>query len=163
VDIYILRHGEAGKTLPMGGLDAERPLTSTGRKEVGEVCGRLDALGLKLDRIATSPLKRSKETAEIAGKTFKVEVEEWAELKPEANREDLVKKLSRIRRDSSVLLVGHEPFLSSFVAEAVGAGPEAKILLKKSGLARISVTSFTPKMTGELRWLLSPRIIKRLR
>ena len=163
MDIFILRHGEAGKTLPMGGLDAERPLTSEGRKDVGEVCKRLDGLGLKLDRIATSPLKRSKETAEIAGKAFKVEVEEWAELKPEASREELAKKLSRIKRDSSLLLVGHEPFLSSFVAEVVGAGPQAKILLKKSGLARIYVTSFTPKMTGELRWLLSPRIMKRLR
>jgi phosphohistidine phosphatase len=163
VDIFILRHGEAGKTLPMGGLDAERPLTSAGRKEVVDVCRRLDSLSLKLDRIGTSSLKRSKETAEIAGKTFKVEVEEWAELRPEANRQDLVKKLSKMRRDSSLLLVGHEPFLSSFVAEVIGAGPGAKILLKKSGLVRISVTSFTPKMTGELRWLLSPRIMKGLR
>jgi phosphohistidine phosphatase len=163
VDIFILRHGEAGKTLPTGGLDVERPLTSAGRKEVEEVCRRLGNVGLKLDWIATSPLKRSKETAEIAGKAFNVEVEEWAELKPEASQEDLAKKLSRIKRDSSLLLVGHEPFLSSFVAEAIGASPEARILLKKSGLARMFVTSFAPKMTGELRWLLSPRIMKRLR
>lgn len=163
MDIYILRHGEAGKTIPMGGLDAERPLTSEGMREVAEVCKRLDGVGLKFDRIASSPLKRSKETAKIAGKTFGAEVEEWAELKPEASREDLVRKLSRLKRDSSILLVGHEPFLSSFIAEAIGAGPEAKILLKKSGLARISVTSFAPRMTGELRWLLSQRIMKRLR
>jgi phosphohistidine phosphatase len=163
VDIFILRHGEAGKTLPMGGLDAERPLTSGGRKEVEEVCRRLNDFGLKLDGIATSPLKRAKETAAIAGRAFNLEVQEWTELKPEANREDLVKKLSRIRHDSSLLLVGHEPFLSSFVAAAVGAGPGAKVLLKKSGLARVHLTSVTPRMTGELRWLLSPRIIKRLR
>jgi phosphohistidine phosphatase len=147
----------------MGGLDGARHLTSEGSKEVEEVCQRLDSLGLKLDKIATSPLKRAKETADIAGRVFNVEVEEWEELKPEASREDLATKLSRIKRDSSLLLVGHEPFLSSFVAGAVGAGPEAKILLKKSGLVRISVSSFSPKLTGELRWLLSPRIIKRLR
>jgi phosphohistidine phosphatase len=163
VDIYVLRHGEAGKSLPMGGLDAERSLTSAGRNEVEEVCRRLHGIGLKFDRIATSSLKRSNETAEIAGEVFKVEVEEWPELRPEGSRDDLAKKLARIRRYSSLLLVGHEPFLTSFLAEVIGAGPEARIVLKKAGLVRISVTSFSPRLTGELRWLLSPRIMRKFR
>jgi phosphohistidine phosphatase len=163
VDIYILRHGEAGRSLAMGELDAERSLTPYGKKEVADVCRRLAGAGLKFEKIASSPLRRARETAAIAGKTFDLEVEEWPELRPDAGWEDLAKKLSRIDRDSSVLLVGHEPFLSSFIAEVIGAGPEAKVLLKKSGLARISVTTFTPKIEGELRWLLSPRVMKRLK
>jgi len=163
VELYILRHGEAGDALPMGGADAERALTMEGKKEVADVCKRLSKVGLKFDRIATSPLKRAKETAEIAGREFGIEVEEWAELKPEAKAEDLGRRLSRQKRDSSVLLVGHEPFLTAFIGEVVGAGPEAKFILKKAGLARVSITGFVPRMTGELRWLLSPKTIRRLR
>jgi len=58
VGIFILRHGEAGKTIPMEGLGAERPLTSEAMREVAGVCKRLDGVGLKFDRIASSSLKR---------------------------------------------------------------------------------------------------------
>jgi phosphohistidine phosphatase len=163
VDVYILRHGEAGKSLAVGELDAERSLTPDGKKEVSDVCRRLQGAGLNFELIASSPLKRARETAGIAAKTFEMEVEEWPELRPDASSPTLAKRLSRVKRDSSVLLVGHEPFLSSFIGEVIGASPEARILLKKSGLARISVDAFTPKMAGELRWLLSPRVMRRLK
>ncbi len=108
-------------------------------------------------------MRRAKETAEIAGKAFNLDVEEWVELKPEAKGDELARKLAREKRESSVLLVGHEPFLTAFVGRVVGAGPEAKMVLRKAGLVRVSVADFEPKMTGELRWLLSPKVIKRLR
>jgi hypothetical protein len=34
--------------------------------------------------------------------------------------------------------------------------------LKKAGLAKIRVISLTPNISGELRWLLTPRILKLL-
>ena len=145
------------------GNDAARPLTKEGEEEVAEVCKRLVRAGLDLDKIACSPLKRAKDTALVAAKAFEIELEEWAELKPDAKGEDLARRLSRQKRESSILIVGHEPFLSAFICETVGASPEAKIVLKKSGLARVTITSFVPKVSGELRWLLSPKLIKRLR
>jgi hypothetical protein len=36
------------------------------------------------------------------------------------------------------------------------------IILKKAGLSRIKITSTVPKFKGELRWLLTPRILKKL-
>ena len=35
------------------------------------------------------------------------------------------------------------------------------IILKKAGLSRIKITSTVPKFKGELRWLLTPRILKK--
>jgi hypothetical protein len=38
----------------------------------------------------------------------------------------------------------------------------ANIVLKKAGLAKIRITSLIPEISGELRWLLTPRLLKRL-
>ena len=41
-----------------------------------------------------------------------------------------------------------------------GSGKHRSIVLKRSGLAKISVTSLNPKLKGELRWLLTPMLLK---
>jgi phosphohistidine phosphatase len=40
-------------------------------------------------------------------------MENWDGLKPERNRKELYRKLSqKFKQDSSILIVGHEPYLS---------------------------------------------------
>ena len=164
MDVYILRHGEAGKRLQSGSKDSERPLTVAGEKEVRDVAESFAALGIKFDTIAASPLKRALQTAEQVAKVAKSKksVEEWNELKPEGNRQDLYKRLSQLSRESSVLLVGHEPYLSSMISEVASDTPSSRIILKKSGLAKLSLTTFHPKAQGELRWLLTPKLLKKI-
>jgi phosphohistidine phosphatase len=43
-----------------------------------------------------------------------------------------------------------------------GRGSHRSILLKRSGMARINITSMNPKLKGELRWLLTPMLLKRI-
>jgi phosphohistidine phosphatase len=166
VELYILRHGEAGKRLAAGGgRDSERPLTVTGQQEVQEIARALDRLGVKFDFVATSPLKRALQTAEIVAKVLKVKkgsIEEWSELKPEGSRAELYRKLSQFKPESSVLVVGHEPYLSTMVSEIVFGSSAGSVVLKKAGLAKIIVTSFQPKAKGELRWLLTPKHLKKV-
>lgn len=168
VELYILRHGEAGKKLPSGNKDSERPLTVTGEQEVEEVAESLSDLGLKFDAIISSPLKRALQTAEIVAKVLKAKkkIELWDELKPESSHSDFYKRLSQVKRESSVLVVGHEPFLSSMIGDLVFSGgnnsAQGRIVLKKSGLAKVAVTSFQPRAQGELRWLLTPRHLKKI-
>ena len=163
MDLFLLRHGEAGKSLPAAIRDAERPLTEAGRREMREVGESLGSLGLKFDVVATSPLKRAKETAVIVNKGMerKGPVEEWSELSPEGSRDSFYRRLGKLKAGDSVLCVGHEPYLTSAIGEIVGGG-KVKILLKKGGLARLSVTGSAPKLTGELRWLLTPKQIRRM-
>jgi phosphohistidine phosphatase len=40
--------------------------------------------------------------------------------------------------------------------------PERSIVVKRGGLAKIRIISTTPELRGELRWLLTPRILKSL-
>ncbi|HEY8140814.1 MAG TPA: phosphohistidine phosphatase SixA [Nitrososphaera sp.] len=163
MELYILRHGEAGKSLPSGGRDSERVLTVSGKEEILEIAGALAKLDVKFDFVATSPLKRAVQTAEIVTTELKVKkgkVEEWNELKPEGSRPELYRKLSQFKQESSVLVVGHEPYLSTMVSELVFGNGTGGIILKKAGLAKIGLTALQPRPKGELRWLLTPRHLK---
>jgi phosphohistidine phosphatase len=162
IDLFILRHGEAGNRMTVVKEDSERPLTPEGRIEMQKITKSLKAVGLQADRIFTSPLKRALETAEIASKILKVPIlEEWDELKPDGSKAALYRKLARLEQDSRLILVGHEPYLSSMIGEIIG-NTSTKIVLKKGGLGKIRITSFSPHISGELRWLLTPKIISKM-
>jgi len=160
VDLYIVRHGEAGKSLADLKRDNERSLTSAGKDEVEEIADSLGRLGVEFDEIAFSPLPRTKETAQIIAKRQKkAKLLMWDELRPEGDRLGVMSRLAKLGHESEVLVVGHEPYLTRMVADLMGARP-GTILLKKAGLVRIRVTSFAPSAKGELRWLLSPKVLK---
>lgn len=164
MDLFILRHGEAGKKLATGNRDFERSLTVGGQKEVAHIAKSLKDLGIKFDFILTSPLKRAHQTAAIVSKIFKNEkkMEDWDELKPEGNRPELYRKLTQFKQQSSVLIVGHEPYLSDMISEIIFDGKGKHVVLKKAGLAKIGIISASPKLHGELKWLLTPRHMKNM-
>ncbi|MGI0028513.1 MAG: phosphohistidine phosphatase SixA [Nitrososphaera sp.] len=165
MELFVLRHGEAGKRLLPGGKDSERPLTMAGKEEIAEIAKALFRLDVNFDFVATSPLKRSLQTAEIVAKQLKVKkgnFEEWTELKPEGSRQELYRKLAQFKPESSVLVVGHEPYLSAMISELVFASSAANIVLKKGGFAKIGLTSLQPKAKGELRWLLTPKHLRKI-
>ena len=162
IDLFILRHGEAGNRMTVVEKDSERPLTPEGRTEMEKIAKSLKAIGLQTDRIYTSPLRRARETAEIAAKILEIPtLEEWDELKPDGSKTGLYRKLARLGQNSRPILVGHEPYLTSMIGEIMGT-TSAKIVLKKGGVAKVRITSFTPRVSGELRWLLTPKIIAKM-
>jgi len=162
IDLFILRHGEAGNRMTVVEEDSERPLTTEGRTEMQKIAKSLKAVGLQTNQIVTSPLKRARETAEIAAKILNIStLEEWNELKPEGSKAALYRKLERLERNSRLILVGHEPYLTSMMGEIIGT-TSPKIVLKKGGVAKVRITSFTPRISGELRWLLTPKIMTKM-
>jgi len=164
MDLFILRHAEAGKAMPGRARDVERPLTAEGKEELEDVARALSRLKIRPDHIISSPLKRCRETANIVAKALKErdKVEFWDELKPEGSKQELYKRLSNMKPESIVLCIGHEPYLTQAVNDVMGHQGPPKIVLRKSGLARLSIKTFSPKVEGELRWLLTPRLLKRM-
>ncbi|MGI0066729.1 MAG: phosphohistidine phosphatase SixA [Nitrosotalea sp.] len=162
MDLLILRHGEAGRHSLSPG-DSKRQLTSEGKQEIVDLSNGLQSLKIKLDYIFTSPLSRAKQTAEIVAKSLKYsgKIEEIDSLKPESSRLEFYSILSKLKRDSVVLVVGHEPYLSEMISEAISQSG-CRIRLKKAGLARIRVISTLPKIKGELRWLLVPKHLSKI-
>jgi len=168
MDLFLLRHGEAGKRMPIAAKDTERALTVAGRQEIEEVAEGIKELGYKFDTIVSSPLKRAKDTATIVNKALgrNAPVEVWGELSPESSTREFYRRLAKLRPGSVVLCVGHEPYLTSAIGEITGREGETtqgyRIALKKGGLAKVSVTGFNPRISGELRWLLTPRQIRKM-
>jgi phosphohistidine phosphatase len=147
--------------------DKERGLTAAGREELEKVAAALAEMDFDFDVIAASPLKRAKDSASIVAKALgSAKVEEWQELSPEGSREALYRRLAKVKPGSSVLCVGHEPYLTSLIGEATtrGAAGSAtfRIALKKAGMAKLVVNTFSPRIVGELRWLLTPRQIRKM-
>jgi phosphohistidine phosphatase len=162
IDLFILRHGEAGNRMTVVEEDSERPLTPEGRAEMQKIAKSLKTIGLQINRIYTSPLRRARETAEIAAEILKIPtLEEWDELKPDGSKAALYRKLARLEQNSRLILVGHEPYLTSMIGEIIGS-TSAKIVLKKGGIGKVRITSFTPRISGELHWLLAPKILTKM-
>ncbi len=162
MELYFLRHGEAGNRQKLIVADTKRTLTASGRGEIEEVAKSLSRLKVKPDLIMTSPLARARETAEIIANAQKLRnLEQWEELKPEGNIQQFYDRLSKFKSDASLLVVGHEPNLTAMISEIIGA-PGGRLVLKKGGIARVRVDKLVPKVSGELRWLLSPGLIKKL-
>ena len=170
LDLYLLRHGDAGKRMAVaaGGNTGDVPLTIVGREEIAIIARSVKALNLRFSAIVTSPLKRAVQTAKIIAKVLAIEnrISVWNDLVPEGNRSKLYNKLNQYTRDSSVLMIGHEPYLSNIMYDMIfqknRVNQLGRISLKKAGLAKIRVISLTPNISGELRWLLTPRILKLL-
>ena len=124
----------------------------------------LQSLGARFDVVASSPLKRALETAEIVARKFKKlnQLEEWDELKPAGDTSKLFRKLSRLKVTSRILVVGHEPYLSSMIGEIVAGKTSLNLVLKKGGLAKVRINTFKPRISGELRWLLTPKMMTKI-
>src|SRR5690242_19105345 len=137
MEIFILRHAEAGNRLSARVRDAERSLTAEGREELEEVAKSLSRLKIRPDRIVSSPLKRARETADVVAKVIlkREKVEIWDELTPEGNKQAFYAKLSKLKTESTVLRVGHEPYLTQVINEMMGHQGPPRIILRKCGLA----------------------------
>ena len=173
MDLFILRHGDAGNRLSDPIKDTKRQLTVSGKKEVVEIAKSLKKLGVKFNIIFSSPLSRAFQTAKIIAEEykFKKQIEQSEELKPNGSKDFLYNKLNKLNIDSVILIVGHEPYLSSMINDIISNNADTdrnyntnhnNIILKKAGLSRIKITSTVPRLKGELRWLLTPRILKKI-
>ncbi len=160
MDLFILRHGKAGQASD-GPDDASRPLTVEGKNEIRNVARWLRSKKIRFDIIATSPLARACETAEIIAKTLtqKDRLEVWDELQPGGDPDTICYHATLSGQDSTVLLVGHEPDLSALAGKIITGGDAAALVLAKGGLAKIRNFSFDKKPSGELQWLLTPKQI----
>ena len=145
----------------MGIHDADRALTGQGREEIKKIGHWTVAMGYTFDLIATSPLKRAKETAEIIGSTTKQEhnVQVWDLLSPGGDLHALSRQIAMAGGDSSVLIIGHEPMLSVVISRIISGNATASVVLAKGAFARIKNVTCHGDLSGELHSLITPKQI----
>lgn len=157
VELYLLRHADAGDPEKWDGSDATRPLSPKGERQ-SERLGRLLArIGFRPDVILSSPKLRASQTADIVGHQLGVPVT----LDERLARGVGVTDVEAILRDAGdarwVVLVGHDPDFSSLL-QSLCVAPN--IEMKKGALARIDVERPVGPGRGDLRWLVPPDLLK---
>jgi phosphohistidine phosphatase len=158
MEIYILRHGLAAEA-HAGMRDADRPLTAEGAKKLLPVLRRARAIDVKPPVILTSPYRRAQETAKVAAEALRgaSKLVESRALTPESSPEAVWDEIRNHKSDPQIMIVGHEPLLSSVYAYLLGAAL-VQIDVKKGSLGRVDVDRFTGQPRGVLRWLIHPKL-----
>jgi phosphohistidine phosphatase len=145
--------------------DEDRPLTPEGRAKMRKAAAGLLNTQPAFSRIATSPLKRAAQTADIVKQAYAHAGAPTVlkDLAPGGSFEKILAFLKEQPHESDVLLVGHQPSLGRFLSTLVWPGAPVDIPLKKGGVARVDLffpPTPGPRFTSELRWLLTPKQLR---
>jgi phosphohistidine phosphatase len=159
--IYFLRHASAGKAFTSASKDEKRPLDEDGILQARYVGRMLANLDVQVEQIVSSPLKRAMQTASLVANelAFEGAVQRDDALRPECEFAQFRALTERYRKHEAIMVVGHNPSLTEFLAKSVGpATGAAHIELKKGAVAKVDMNG----RSGILEWLITPRIARTL-
>jgi phosphohistidine phosphatase len=164
MDVYLIRHAIAHeRNRKRWPNDALRPLTTAGKQRFRKAARGLASLLPKSAQVFTSPFVRARDTAAILIRVAKlanpVEAEELAASASVRKAFEFL----RSRKIAAVVLVGHEPNLSSLLTAAL-AGDRARFTLefKKGGAACLRFEKAVAPGGATLRWMLPPRVLRKV-
>ena len=164
MNLLIIRHGPAGDSAAWeaeGRDDRLRPLTAEGKKQMRKAAAGLPTLVREVPVLATSPLTRAVQTAQIVAAEYDCEIVTLEALAPGQDPQDALAWL-REQQCDTVGLVGHEPHLSTLVGYLLTGRPASFLDLKKGGACLVEMTEPLEPGRGALAWLLTPRALRRL-
>jgi len=160
--LYIIRHAWAGQhDDPEWPDDSLRPLTSEGRERFAKLVKLLVERGFSPRIVATSPLVRCRQTAEIvvAHAPGEPRLVELPALAPGSDLASLLAWTDEAAGErDEVAWVGHAPDVSYLAAALVG-GSGGGIRFAKGGVAAIQFDGPPEPGQGELRWLATAKLL----
>jgi phosphohistidine phosphatase len=161
VRLLIVRHAIAVERGTPGIPDDERRLTKEGVRRFRRAAAGVVRILPRPDLLLTSPLPRARETAEILAKA-------WGHSKPRASStlvggslEEVAKVVGNVRAGALVVIVGHEPHVSAWLARLVGGDHSERTTFRKGGCALVECPGALHE-GGSLVFFLPPRILRRL-
>jgi phosphohistidine phosphatase len=158
MNLYLMRHANAGVPRESLKLDAKRGLIKEGKEQCMLMGRMLSALKVQVDVIVASPLKRAMQTAQFVGTElgYDAKVEVNPALLPEADFDAMHLLIEKYADREGVLLVGHNPNLFKFVGRIITGNGGAGIRMRKGSVARIDMDKHPPL----LQWLIDPRMAR---
>lgn len=162
LELYLIRHGIAAQRGDDYPDDSKRPLTNNGIARLRQEAKGLDALGIAFDQIISSPLTRTKQTAEVFAESMKSKppIATIDALAPAGTPSAVIQELAKYAKKTRIALVGHEPNMGELAAKLIGA--RVPFEFKKGAVCRIDFEQLPPKAVGQLRWHLPPKVLRKL-
>jgi phosphohistidine phosphatase len=163
--LLLMRHAKA---LPrdehLFADDSKRPLSKAGIKEHKRVSKMLRKMGVCFDHILTSPYERAIETAMITKKVFDFEDTpiECKSLSDDFSVDDVLKLVGSYGPKETLLLVGHEPYMSTLASALLWPGHPMGVDFKKSAIMSVRFNEVPEKGQGILEFFLRPKLLMSL-
>jgi len=165
MELLVIRHADAGDAAAFaksGRPDDERPLSPEGRKKMHQAARGLRGIVPDIAVLATSPLVRARQTADIVAEEFGgLRIDTVPALRPTQPPAALAEWLARHRSDGVVAAVGHEPHLSETVGWLLTGEARSLIELKKGAACLLASDGWGPG-AAVLRWALQPGQLRAL-
>jgi phosphohistidine phosphatase len=166
MELYIVRHGDAiDQADPAVTGDEMRWLTDAGRDEVALMARLLEKLDVRPDLILTSPLVRARQTAEIIAEVVgpssgPVDCHDMAPGGSPAGVLHAIGSRGQVKR---VVVSGHMPGVARLAGYLAWHDPDQVFGFRTAAICRVDLPDVDPAPgSGELRWLIPPRIARRL-
>ncbi len=140
MEIYLVRHGIAEEPLEAaqsGRSDPQRMLTKEGFQRTTKIAEAFSRKVKTVDLILHSPYVRAVQTAEIfAGAFPSAKISSTPGLTPMDEAQEVVPKIEE-SRVSRLMLVGHEPHMSSLLSYLLTGGEQVSVGFKRAGIAGV--------------------------
>jgi phosphohistidine phosphatase len=166
-DVVVVRHAiamEREEAAQSGLADEQRPLTPEGRKKMRRVAAGLHTLVPEIGVLASSPLLRAIQTAELIEKEYRGPSAIVTEaLAPGAVRETLLEWMQQHCAGDLLVIVGHEPGVSDCVSWLLAGESRPFLQLKKGAACLLRFPGAPEVAAATLMWALTPRQLRTLR
>jgi phosphohistidine phosphatase len=157
MNLYIIRHADAGDREQWRGDDTDRPLSDLGHRQARALGEAFRERKLAVEAVLSSPLVRTRETAAefLGGLESGLSAQFNDLLAPGAlKKRKLSTQIAGLRVESAAL-VGHDPDVPEYLAWLLGAESES-VPLAKGGAALVAFDKTPGKAAGRLVWLITP-------
>ncbi|MEM7480016.1 MAG: histidine phosphatase family protein [Acidobacteriota bacterium] len=161
--VLLFRHGKSDWNAAFD-HDRDRPLAPRGERAARRMGRFLAAVGPQPEIALASPARRAFDTLEIAAEAGRWHSALRAEERIYAEGPDPLLAALREQPDAAaaVLLAGHEPSISEVLTVLTGG---IAVRFPTAAMARIDLPaglwSELAGGTGELRWLVTPKLLER--
>lgn len=162
-ELYLIRHGVAEERGERWPDDSKRPLTADGMARMEKTARGLARLDIEFDVVLTSPLVRTRQTADILAAEIDAHppIVNVDALAPGGDYAAIIAVLEKHARRQRIALVGHEPGIGELAARLIGS--RHPIEFRKGAVARIDLDEIPPNGPGDLRWLLPSKFLRAIK
>ena len=160
MNLYLMRHANAGLARENPKLDSKRGLIKEGKEQCMLMARVLSALKVQIDVIVSSPLKRAQQTAQFVGTELGYDAKVLIDpsLGMDGDYANFQAMVGKYANREGVLVVGHNPNMFQFLGRMVTGNGGASIRMRKASIACINMEQHPPR----LQWLLDPRICRQI-